>query len=268
MVDRSLDMLAVARTKGLPVIRGRRQRPPPPDRRARRGDVGVDAAPRPRLARRALAEGRRVVGPGGRLALMAFTREQLAVHWILDYFPTTAAWFGVRHRTRGRPPRRPARRHRRARRLHRRRRRLDGRAVPSPRAAARSPNSDARRRSSSGPPSSTAPSRARRPRPSRRATSPPAAGPTRRCAELRDRIGDAMVLGWTKPTYHNRSGLESAGTPGHRVRNPAHFGLSDGLHSLSGRRGRATASPSCPCGPRTPRAASRPRRGPTRVRRR
>jgi SAM-dependent methyltransferase len=45
----------------------------------------------------ALAEARRVVRPGGTMALMAFAREHLAVHWVMRYFPTAAAHFVPAH---------------------------------------------------------------------------------------------------------------------------------------------------------------------------
>jgi SAM-dependent methyltransferase len=47
----------------------------------------------------ALAEARRVLRPGGRLALMVFTREDLADQWYGDYFPSTLAWMMESHAT-------------------------------------------------------------------------------------------------------------------------------------------------------------------------
>ena len=96
VVDRSADMLGIAGTKDLAVVRADASALP-------LRTASVDAVMWVSMLHHvpdwpdALAEGRRIVGPRGRLALMAFTREQLAVHWILEYFPTAAAWFGERH---------------------------------------------------------------------------------------------------------------------------------------------------------------------------
>jgi ubiquinone/menaquinone biosynthesis C-methylase UbiE len=46
---------------------------------------------------RALAEQRRVLRPGGRGALMAFAREDIADAWYMDYFPSTRAWMDASH---------------------------------------------------------------------------------------------------------------------------------------------------------------------------
>lgn len=48
----------------------------------------------------ALAEARRIVRPGGVVAVMAFVREQVAVHWVLDYLPATLDHFAGLHQTR------------------------------------------------------------------------------------------------------------------------------------------------------------------------
>ncbi|HEV7529204.1 MAG TPA: class I SAM-dependent methyltransferase [Solirubrobacteraceae bacterium] len=45
----------------------------------------------------ALAEARRVLRPGGRLAIQAFTREDIADAWCLDYFPSSRAWMYETH---------------------------------------------------------------------------------------------------------------------------------------------------------------------------
>jgi SAM-dependent methyltransferase len=45
----------------------------------------------------ALREARRILRPGGRLALMVFTREDLADLWLSDYFPSTRAWIVESH---------------------------------------------------------------------------------------------------------------------------------------------------------------------------
>ena len=46
---------------------------------------------------RALAEQRRVLRPGGRGALMVFTREDIEDAWYQDYFPSTRAWMDASH---------------------------------------------------------------------------------------------------------------------------------------------------------------------------
>lgn len=49
--------------------------------------------------REALAEMRRVLKPAGRLAIMVYTRENLDVHWVFRYFPSTRPWFYPEHQT-------------------------------------------------------------------------------------------------------------------------------------------------------------------------
>jgi SAM-dependent methyltransferase len=46
---------------------------------------------------RALAEQRRVLRPGGRGALMLYTREDIEHAWYHDYFPSTRAWMEASH---------------------------------------------------------------------------------------------------------------------------------------------------------------------------
>ena len=46
---------------------------------------------------RALAEQRRVLRPGGRGALMLYTREDIEHAWYHDYFPSTRAWMDASH---------------------------------------------------------------------------------------------------------------------------------------------------------------------------
>jgi ubiquinone/menaquinone biosynthesis C-methylase UbiE len=45
----------------------------------------------------ALAEARRVLRTGGRLALMVFTREDIEDSWCLDYFPASRPWMYETH---------------------------------------------------------------------------------------------------------------------------------------------------------------------------
>jgi len=45
----------------------------------------------------ALAEAQRILRPGGRLALMVFTREDTAASWLNDYFPSTREWMLASH---------------------------------------------------------------------------------------------------------------------------------------------------------------------------
>jgi len=45
----------------------------------------------------ALSEARRVLRPGGHLALMAFTREDVEGSWCMDYFPASRPWMAATH---------------------------------------------------------------------------------------------------------------------------------------------------------------------------
>jgi ubiquinone/menaquinone biosynthesis C-methylase UbiE len=98
VVDRESAMLARAAAKGLETIGGDARRLP-------LGDESVDAAMLVSMLHHvedpaaALAEARRILRPGGRLALMVFTREDLADLWLSDYFPSTRAWMVESHPT-------------------------------------------------------------------------------------------------------------------------------------------------------------------------
>jgi SAM-dependent methyltransferase len=100
VIDREPTMLAQAAAKGLETIAGDAQRLP-------LDDASVDAAMLVSMLHHvedqaaALAEARRVLRPGGRLALMVFTREDLADQWYADYFPSTLAWMTESHATLG-----------------------------------------------------------------------------------------------------------------------------------------------------------------------
>jgi SAM-dependent methyltransferase len=96
VIDRSAAMLARAAAKGLATLRGDAQALP-------LADSSADAVMLVSMLHhvddpgRALAEARRVLAPGGRLALMAFTREDLEDLWYSDYFPSTRAWMTASH---------------------------------------------------------------------------------------------------------------------------------------------------------------------------
>lgn len=79
-------MLARARSKGLRCVRGDAARLPFASAAVDAVTI-VSALHLIRAWREALVEARRVLRPGGRLALMAYTRENLGVHWVFDYFP-------------------------------------------------------------------------------------------------------------------------------------------------------------------------------------
>jgi SAM-dependent methyltransferase len=94
--DLSEGMLGVAQAKDLPVVRADAAVLPFADR-------SVDAVTLISMLHHvpdwahALAEARRVLRPGGRLALFAFGRDHLEVHWVTDYFPATTAYFVEAH---------------------------------------------------------------------------------------------------------------------------------------------------------------------------
>jgi SAM-dependent methyltransferase len=45
----------------------------------------------------ALSEARRILRPGGRLAVLVYAREDIHDLWFLDYFPSTRAWMQTSH---------------------------------------------------------------------------------------------------------------------------------------------------------------------------
>ena len=99
VVDRSPEMLARAAAKGLETVQADAQRLP-------FADETFDAATMISMLHHvddqpaALAEARRVLKPGGRLALMGFAREDAVSLWVLDYFPSSRRWIEATH-----PPR-------------------------------------------------------------------------------------------------------------------------------------------------------------------
>lgn len=94
--DRSPDMLARAAAKGLETVPADAQELP-------FADASFDAVMCVSMLHhvddppRALAEQRRVLRPGGRGALMAYTREDIEHAWYHDYFPSTRAWMDASH---------------------------------------------------------------------------------------------------------------------------------------------------------------------------
>jgi demethylmenaquinone methyltransferase/2-methoxy-6-polyprenyl-1,4-benzoquinol methylase len=96
VIDREPAMLARAAAKGLETIEADAQRLP-------LGDASVDAVMLVSMLHHveqpaaAIAEAQRILRPGGRLALMVFTREDTAASWLNDYFPSTQEWMLASH---------------------------------------------------------------------------------------------------------------------------------------------------------------------------
>jgi len=96
VIDRSPEMLAHAHDKGLQTVMANARSLP-------FADQSFDAAMLVSMLHhveeqpQALAEARRILRPGGRLAVMAFTREDIADAWCLDYFPRSRAWMYAAH---------------------------------------------------------------------------------------------------------------------------------------------------------------------------
>jgi demethylmenaquinone methyltransferase/2-methoxy-6-polyprenyl-1,4-benzoquinol methylase len=96
VLDREPGMLARAAAKGLETIEADAQRLPLPD-------ASVDAAMLVSMLHHvekpaaAIAEAQRILRPGGRLALMLFTREDTEASWLNDYFPSTREWMLASH---------------------------------------------------------------------------------------------------------------------------------------------------------------------------
>ena len=96
VVDRQPEMLARAAAKGLETIQGDARKLP-------LADGSADAVMLVSMLHHvedppaALAEARRILRPGGRLALMAFTREDVEDLWLSDYWPSTREWIVASH---------------------------------------------------------------------------------------------------------------------------------------------------------------------------
>jgi demethylmenaquinone methyltransferase/2-methoxy-6-polyprenyl-1,4-benzoquinol methylase len=96
VLDRSPQMLARAGAKGLPTLEADAHRLP-------FADESFDAATMLSTLHHlddpgaALAEAQRVLRPGGRLAVLGFTREDIADAWVLDYFPSSRPWMEATH---------------------------------------------------------------------------------------------------------------------------------------------------------------------------
>jgi len=97
VIDRSPQMLAQAAGKGLDTLEAEATDLP-------LAKQSFDAAMLVSMLHhvdspaQALAEARRVLRPGGHLAVMVFTREDIADAWCLeDYFPSSRAWMDETH---------------------------------------------------------------------------------------------------------------------------------------------------------------------------
>lgn len=96
VLDRSPEMLAHAEAKGLATMRAEATALPS-------ATESFDAAILVAMIHHvdspadALTEARRILRPGGRLALMAFTREDMESLWCMDYFPSSRAWMQQTH---------------------------------------------------------------------------------------------------------------------------------------------------------------------------
>jgi ubiquinone/menaquinone biosynthesis C-methylase UbiE len=97
VLDRSPEMLARAAAKGLATVEADAQDLP-------FSDASFDAAMLVAMLHhvedpeRAVGEARRVVRPGGRIALMGWSQEDLEGQWYTDYFPSTRRWIEESHR--------------------------------------------------------------------------------------------------------------------------------------------------------------------------
>jgi demethylmenaquinone methyltransferase/2-methoxy-6-polyprenyl-1,4-benzoquinol methylase len=96
VIDRSPEMLAVAAGKGLRTITAAAESLP-------FADESFDAAMLVSMLHHvedpaaALGEAQRILCPGGRMAVMVFTREDIHDLWFLDYFPSTRSWMHTSH---------------------------------------------------------------------------------------------------------------------------------------------------------------------------
>jgi ubiquinone/menaquinone biosynthesis C-methylase UbiE len=98
VIDREPAMLGRAAAKGLATVEADAMALP-------LEDESVDAAMLVSMLHHvekppvAVAEAQRILRPGGRLALMVFTREDVDAMWLSDYFPSTRTWMVASHPT-------------------------------------------------------------------------------------------------------------------------------------------------------------------------
>jgi ubiquinone/menaquinone biosynthesis C-methylase UbiE len=96
VVDRSPEMLARASAKGLSTMQADAQQLP-------LADASFDAVMLISMLHHvedraaALSEARRILAPGGRLALMVFTREDIQDLWLIERFPSSRPWMEQTH---------------------------------------------------------------------------------------------------------------------------------------------------------------------------
>jgi ubiquinone/menaquinone biosynthesis C-methylase UbiE len=96
VIDVSTEMLRRAAAKGLRTLVADAQALPLPDASFHAVTV-ISMLHHVPDWRAALAEARRVLRPGGRLAHKGFARDQAPVFWPLRYFPSSREWFDRTH---------------------------------------------------------------------------------------------------------------------------------------------------------------------------
>lgn len=96
VIDRSPEMLAVAARKGLTTVAAAAESLPLEDESF---DAAMLVSMLHHVADPAavLGEARRILRPGGHMAVMVFTQEDIHDLWFLDYFPSTRAWMHTSH---------------------------------------------------------------------------------------------------------------------------------------------------------------------------
>ncbi len=96
VLDRSPQMLAHAEAKGLATMRADATALPFAEN-SFDAVMLVSMIHHVDAPEQALAEAHRVLRPGGRFALMVFTREDIEDSWCLDYFPVSRPWMYETH---------------------------------------------------------------------------------------------------------------------------------------------------------------------------
>jgi SAM-dependent methyltransferase len=96
VIDRSAEMLLAAESKDLRTLRADAQALPLADE-SFDGAMLISMLHHVEDQAQALSEAARILRPGGRLAVMAFTREDVSDLWCFDYFPSAWPWMRDTH---------------------------------------------------------------------------------------------------------------------------------------------------------------------------